>query len=113
MGYSQVLRADEALFSLGWQSSRDGVSIKINHGVNRAGHVGEGSSPGRCFLVRQRGPVRHSTTVRIKWSKNMNKIVMECFFRSKPSDDGGKLIRGHRQRRMQEWKEHGFFEITE
>ena len=28
-GYSQVLRADEALFSLGWQSSRDGVSIKI------------------------------------------------------------------------------------
>ena len=29
VGYSQVLRADEALFSLGWQSSRDGVSIKI------------------------------------------------------------------------------------
>ena len=28
-GYSYVLRADEALISLGWQSSRDGVSIKI------------------------------------------------------------------------------------
>ena len=31
-GYSQVLRADEALFSLGWQSSRDGVSIKNTGG---------------------------------------------------------------------------------
>ena len=28
-GYSQVLRADEAFFSLGWQSYRDGASIKI------------------------------------------------------------------------------------
>ena len=38
---------------------------------------------------------------------------MECFFRSKPFDDDGKLIRGYRQRMMQEWKEHGVFEITE
>ena len=29
VGYSQVLQADEAFFSLGWQSSRDGVLIKI------------------------------------------------------------------------------------
>ena len=28
-GHSHVLRADEALFSLSWLSSRDGVSIKI------------------------------------------------------------------------------------
>ena len=28
-GHSQVLRADEVLFSLGGQSSRDGVSTKI------------------------------------------------------------------------------------
>ena len=27
--YGQVLRADETLLSIGWQSSRDGVSIKI------------------------------------------------------------------------------------
>ena len=38
---------------------------------------------------------------------------MECFFRSKPFDDDGKTIRGCRQRMMQEWKEHGVFEITE
>ena len=38
---------------------------------------------------------------------------MECFFRSKPFDDDDKPIRGYRQRMMQEWKEHGVFEITE
>ena len=37
---------------------------------------------------------------------------MECFFRSKPFDDDGKLIRGYRQQMMQGWKEHGAFEIT-
>ena len=38
---------------------------------------------------------------------------MKCFFRSKPFDDDGKSIRGYRQQMMQEWKEHGVFEITE
>ena len=41
----------------------------------------------------------------------MNKIVIECFFRSKPFDDG-KPTRGYRQQMMQEWKKHGVFEIT-
>ena len=57
-------------------------SSKTNS-VNRAGPVGEVSSSGRCSLVQQRGPGRHPTTVRRKWSKNVNKIVMECFLRSK------------------------------
>ena len=64
-----------------------------NIGVNRAGPAGEGSLLGRYSLVRQQGPGRHPTTVRRKWSKNVNKIVMECYFRSKPFDDDGKLIR--------------------
>ena len=84
-----------------------------NNGVNRAGPVGEGSSPSRCSLVRQWGHGRHPTTVRTKWSRNVNKIVMDCFFRSKTFDDDGKTIRGYRQLMMQEWKEHGVFEITE
>ena len=58
-----------------------------NNDVNRNGPVGEGSSPGRCSLVQQQGPGRHPTTVRTKWSKKVNKIVMECFFRSKPFGD--------------------------
>ena len=84
-----------------------------NNGVNRAGPVGEGSLPGWCSLVRQQGSGRHPTTVRTKQSKNGNKTVIECFFRSKPFDYDGKPIREYRQRMMQEWKEHGVFEITE
>ena len=72
----------------------------------------EGSLPGSSSLVRQRGPGRDPTTVRTKWSNNVNKIVMECFFRIKPFDDDCKPIR-YRQQMMQEWKEHGVFEITE
>ena len=67
--------------------------------------------PGSCSLVRQRGPGRDPTTVRTKWSNNVNKIVMECFFRIKPFDDDCKPIR-YRRQMMQEWKEHGVFEIT-
>ena len=37
-----------------------------NNGVNRAEPVGEGSSLGRCSLVRQWGTGRHPTTVRTK-----------------------------------------------
>ena len=84
-----------------------------NNSVNRAGPVGEGNSPSRCSVLRQQGAGRHPTTVRTKWSKNVKKIVMECFFRSKSFDDDSKPIRGYRQRMMQEWKEHGVFEITE
>ena len=84
-----------------------------NTDVYRARTVGEGSSPGRRCLVGQQGPSRHSTTVKTMWSKNVNKIVLECFFRSKTFDDDGKPIRGYRQQMMQKWKEHGVFEITE
>ena len=84
-----------------------------DNSVNRTGPLRQASSPGRCFLVRQRGPGRHPATVRTKWSKTVNMIVMECFFRSRPFDDEGKPIREYRQRMMQEWKKHGVFEISE
>ena len=45
-----------------------------NNGVNRTGPVGEGSSPGRCSLVRQQGPGHHPATIKTKWFKNVNKI---------------------------------------
>ena len=88
------------------QNSRD-------NGINRTGSLREGSSPGIYSLIRQREPGRHPATVRTKWSKTVNMIVMESFFRSKPYDNEGKLIRGYRQRMMEEWKTHGVFEITE
>ena len=79
-----------------------------NKGVNGTGLVGEGSSPGSCFLVRQQGSGRHHTTVRTKCSKNVNKIVVECFFRSKPFDYDGQEWNGN-----EKWKYHGVIEITE
>ena len=84
-----------------------------NNGVNGAGTLCEGPSPGRCSPVRQRGPGRHPTAVRTKWSKEVNKVVMECFFRSKPFDNNGKPIRGYRQQMISEWRERGEFEVTE
>ena len=67
-----------------------------NNGVNRAGPVGEDSLLDRRSLVQQCGPGRNPATVRTKWSKNGNKIVMECFFRSKPFDNDHKSIREYR-----------------
>ena len=81
--------------------------------VIRAGTAGESSSCDRSSLPRQRGPNCHPTTVRTKWPKNVNKIVMECLFRIKPVDNDLKPIKGYRQLSMQEWKEHKVFEITE
>ena len=43
MGYNLFLsRADEVLFSLGWQSSRDDVSIKIPVSITSLGGCQEG-----------------------------------------------------------------------
>ena len=84
-----------------------------DNGVNWAGTFCEGPSPGRCSLVRQRRPGRYPTTVRTKWNKEVNKVVMECFYRSKPFDENGKPIRGYRQRMFREWRNRGGFESTE
>ena len=48
-----------------------------NNGVNRTRPLGEGSSPGRCFLVQQQEPGRHQVTARMKWNKKVNKVVMK------------------------------------
>ena len=38
-----------------------------NKGVNGTRLLGEGFSPGSCFLVQQREPGRHQVTARMKW----------------------------------------------
>ena len=40
-----------------------------------------------CFLVQQPEPGRHQMTARMKWNKEVNKVVMECFYRGKPFDE--------------------------
>ena len=80
-GHSHVLRADEVLFSLGWQSSRDGISKCEmssqnfeNNDINETRPLGEGSSTSRCFLVQHREPSRHQVTARMKCNKEVNKV---------------------------------------
>ena len=73
-----------------------------NNGVNRTRPLGKGSSLGRCFLIKQREPGLHQVTTRMKWNKEVNKVVMECFYRSKPFDEEGKPVRGNRRRMFRE-----------
>ena len=83
-----------------------------NNGLNRTGTPCEGPSPGRCSLAQQRGPGRHPATARVMWKKEVNKVVMEYFYRSKPFDEEGKPIREYRKRMFREWRERGMFEST-
>ena len=47
----------------------------------------------------------------MKWNKEVNKAVMECFYRSKPFDEEGKPVKRYRQRMFREWR--GLLESTE
>ena len=84
-----------------------------NNGVNGTGTLCEGASPGRCSPAQQRRPGRHQVTARMKWDKEVNKVVMECFYRSKPFSEEGKPVGGFRQRMFREWRERGMFESKE
>ena len=76
-------------------------------------HLGESSFPGWCFLVLQQEPGLHQVTTRMKWNKEVNKVVMECFCRWKPFDEEGKPARGYRQRMSRKCKDRGLFKSTE
>ena len=84
-----------------------------NNVVNGTRPLGEGSSPGRCFLVQQWQSGCHQATVRIKWNKEVNKVVMEYFYRSKPFDEEGKPVRRYRQTMFRKSRDGGLFESTE
>ena len=56
-----------------------------NNGVNGTRPLGDGSSPDRCFLEQQRELGPHQVTARMKWNKEVNKVVMGYFYRSKMS----------------------------
>ena len=78
-----------------------------NNGVNETGVYNEGLSPGRCAVVRKRGPGRYQAAVRKKWSTSDNIYVTTCHYKCQPS------VRGYRQRFHFFWKEKGLFEVGE
>ncbi|XP_067023908.1 uncharacterized protein [Acropora muricata] len=85
----------------------------LDNGVNDTGAFCEGASSGRCPVGEQRRPGRHPATARMMWSKDVNKVVMECYLKSKPVNENGVPIRGYRQRMFRVWQEIGLFESTE
>ena len=60
---------------------------------------------GRCFLVQQREHGCHQVTARMKWNKEVIKVVMKYFYRSKPFDEKRKPVRGYRQIMFREWRD--------
>ena len=64
-------------------------------------------------MGQQEEPGHYQVTTRTKWNKEVIKVVMECFYRSKPFDEERKPVRGYRQRMFREWRDRGLFESTE
>ena len=86
----------------------------MNQSNNRENNVtgtwfsnGEGVTFGSGSGGQQPDLGRHQVTARRKWHKEVNKIVMRCFYRSEPTK------RGYRKRMLGIWKELGVFEISE
>ena len=86
-------------------------SFKMND-VKEAGvNSGDGLSPGRCPTEQQGGPGRHHTTTkrgkRGRWSQEVNRIVMECYYSRNPE------VVGYIKRMHMIWKEKGMFDVKE
>ena len=86
---------------------------EIRNNLNTGPGVGtlyEGPrSPGRCSPAQQRRRGGHHVTVRKKWSKEVNIVIMECYYRSKPIDENGVPLKRYRQRIYREWLKQGPF----
>ena len=59
-------------------------TLNIENGVNGT----NGAWPGRVSGEEQPTPGRNPATAQVKWTKAINKIVMECYIGSDPSKRG-------------------------
>ena len=84
-----------------------------DNGMNEAGTTSEGVSTGRYSSAQQPGTGRYQATARMQWTKQVNIVVMECYYRSRPVHENGIPIRGYRRRMFREWREKEMFESTE
>ena len=90
------------------------INVEEND-VNETGTTSESFSSGRCPVEQQRRPSRQVTAeaTRRKWTKDINVVIMECFYLSKPFSEDGKPQRGYRQRMHRIWQERGLFPTSE
>ena len=63
----------------------------LDNDVNGTGAFSEGASPGRC-PVSSTDPVVIMLLLGIVWSKEINKVVTECYLKSKPVNENGAPI---------------------
>ena len=84
----------------------------INNNNNNNNNNNDNNNNNRCSPAQLQGPGCHRATARVKWNKEVNKVVMESFYRIKSFDDEGKPIRGYRRRMFREWRERGMFKST-
>ena len=73
------------------------------NGVNGS-ETAEAATPLRCPTGWQIGPGRHPAAARMKWNREMNIAVTQCYCQSKPVDESGKLVKGYRQGMHAVWK---------
>ena len=61
----------------------ESLNCLLHNGVNGTGAFSEGASSGWCPVGEQRSSSRHPATARTMCSKDVNKVVMECYLKSK------------------------------
>ena len=76
------------------------------NGVNESETAGTGEAalPGSCPTGWQGGPGRHPAAARMKWNRDMNIAVIECYYQSKPDDGSRTSVKGYRQEMHAVWK---------
>ena len=89
------------------------ISRRNNNNVNEAGGSTVGPSSGGCPGDKQYESGCHPTTARMKWSREISNIVMQCYFNSKPVTENGITIRRLERRKLQVLQEIRTFEPTE
>ena len=88
-------------------------NLNGDNGVNGSGaNEGEGPSSDRGVRGQQRTPGCHNATTselgpRIKWTKELNKLIMKCYLMSDPSK------RGFRKRMLKIWNDIGVSDLNE
>ena len=84
-------------------------SFSMNGEKEAGTNSGEGLPPGGCPSEQQGGPGCHRTNVkggrRRKWSQEVNRIVMECYYSSNPE------VVGCIERMHMIWKEKEMFDV--
>ena len=65
-----------------------------NNNNNDNNNNNNNNNNNRCSPAQLQGPRCHRATARVKWNKEVNKVVMESFYRNKSFDDEGKPIMG-------------------